>query len=95
MELLCNCPLKSEEFLFVGVISLFGLIYNMTSIGDRMVLPICLFLRQNGSLASPRGICFQKDRFAEIWEGQDGSLKTGCLEVIKVFKSLWGQVDMF
>ena len=49
MEFLCNHPLKGEEFLFVGVISLFGLVHNMASISDRMISPIYLFLRQNSS----------------------------------------------
>ena len=49
MELLCYGPLKGQEFLLVRVVPLLGLIHNMASIGDRMVLPICLFLRQNSS----------------------------------------------
>ena len=45
MELLCDSPLKGQEFLFVGVIPLFGLIHNAAGISDRMVLSICLLLR--------------------------------------------------
>ena len=47
MELLCYSPFKGKEFLFVGVVPLLSLINYMASISDRMVSPICLFLRQN------------------------------------------------
>ena len=49
MELLRNSPLKGKEFLLVGVVPLLSLIHHMASISDQMVLPICLFLRQNSS----------------------------------------------
>ena len=49
MELLCYSPLKGEQFLSVGVVPLLSLIHHMASVSDRMVLPICLFLRQNSS----------------------------------------------
>ena len=45
MGLLCDGPLNGQEFLFVGVVPLFGLIYNVAGIGDRMVSSICLLLR--------------------------------------------------
>ena len=50
MELLCDGPLEGEEFLFVGMIPLFGVIHNPTRISDRMVASISLLLRKN----SPR-----------------------------------------
>ena len=50
MELLCDCPLEGEEFLFVGMIPLLGVIHNPTRISDRMVASISLLLRKN----SPR-----------------------------------------
>ena len=45
MELLRNGPLKGQEFLFVGVVPLFGLIHDTAGIGDRMVSSVCLLLR--------------------------------------------------
>ena len=50
MELLCDSPLEGEEFLFVGMIPLLGVIHNSTRISDRMVASISLLLRKN----SPR-----------------------------------------
>ena len=43
MELLCDGPLEGEEFLFVGMIPLLGVIHNSTRISDRMVASISLF----------------------------------------------------
>ena len=45
MELLCDGPLKGQEFLFVEVVPLFGLIHNVAGIGDRMISSICMLLR--------------------------------------------------
>ena len=42
MELLCDCPLEGEEFLFVGMIPLLSVIHNPTRISDRMVASISL-----------------------------------------------------
>ena len=95
MELLCNSPLKGQEFLFVGMIPLLSLIHYMASISYRMISPICLFLRQNSSEASSRGISFQQERLVEVWKGKDRSLEAGSLEALKGLPCLWGQVDMF
>ena len=38
MELLCNHPLKGEEFLFVRVTPLLSLIHYVASISNRMIL---------------------------------------------------------
>ena len=95
MELLCNSPHKGQEFLFVGMISLFSLIHHMASIGDRMISPICLLLRQNSSEASSGGISFQQERLVEVWKGQDRSLEAGGLEALKSLLCIWRQVDMF
>ena len=95
MELLCNSPFKGQEFLLVGMISLLSLIHHMASISNRMVSPICLFLRQNSSKASSGGIGFQQERLLEVWKGQDRSLEAGGLEAFKGLPCLWGQVDMF
>ena len=45
MELFGDGPFKGQKFLFVGVVSLFGLIHDTAGIGDRMVSSICLLLR--------------------------------------------------
>ena len=95
MELLCNGPLKGQEFLLVGMIPLFSLIHHMAGISNRMISPICLLLRQNSSEASSRGISFQQERLVEVWKGQDRSLEAGGLEMLKGFPCLWGQVNMF
>ena len=42
MELLGDGPLEGEEFLFVGMIPLLGVIHNPTRISDRMVASISL-----------------------------------------------------
>ena len=47
MKLLRDHPLKGEEFLFVGMTPLLSLIHHTAGIGDRMILPIHLLLRQN------------------------------------------------
>ena len=95
MELLCNGPLKGQEFLFVGVVPLFSLIHHTAGISDRMVSSICLLLRQYSPEASSRGISFQQERLVEVWKGQDRSLEAGGLEMLKGFLCLRGQVDMF
>ena len=95
MELLCSCPLKGQEFLFVGMIPLFSLVHHMASISDRMISPICLFLRQNGPEASSGGVSFQQERLVEVWKGQDRSLEAGSLEAFKSLLGFLGQVNMF
>ena len=95
MELLCNSPLKGQEFLFVEMVPLLSLIHHMASISDRMVSPICLLLRQNSSEASSGGISLQQERLVEVWKGQDRSLEAGGLEALKGLPCFWGQVDMF
>ena len=95
MELLCNSPLKGQEFLFDGMIPLLSLIHHTASISNRMVAPICLLLRQNSSEAPSGDISFQQKRFVEVLKGQDKSLEAGSLEVIKSLPGLRGQVDMF
>ena len=95
MELLCNSPLKGQEFLFVGMIPLLSLIHHAASISDGMVSPICLLLRQNSSKASSEGISFQQERLVEVWKDQDGSLEAGSPEALKGLPSFRGQVDMF
>ena len=95
MELLCNGPLKDQEFLSLGVVPLFSLIHHTAFIGDRMVSSICLLLRQNSPEASSRGISFQQERLVEVWKGQNRSLEAGSLETLKGFPCLWGQVDVF
>ena len=95
MELLCNSPLKGQEFLLVGMIPLFSLVHHPAGISDRMISPICLLLRQNSSEASSRGISFQQERLVEVWKGQDRSLEAGSLEVLKSLPGFLGQVDMF
>ena len=95
MELLCNGPLKGQEFLFVGVVPLFSLIHHMAGIGDRMVSFICLLMRQNSPKASSRGISFQQERLVEVWKGQNRSLEAGGLETLEGFPCLRGQVDVF
>ena len=95
MELLCNSPLKGQEFLLVGMIPLFSLIHDAAGISNRMISPICLLLRQNSSEASSRGISFQQERLVEVQKGQDRSLEAGSLETPKGFPCLRGQVDMF
>ena len=52
MELICDCPLEGEEFLFVGMIPLLGVIHNPTRISDGMVASIHLLLREE----QPRGL---------------------------------------
>ena len=56
MELLGDCPLEGEEFLFVGMIPLLGVIHNPTRISDRMVAPISLLLRKNSPEAFTRRV---------------------------------------
>ena len=95
MELLCNGPLKGQEFLFVGVVPLFSIIHHMAGIGDRMVSSICLLLRQYSPEASSRGIGFQQEQLVEVWKGQDRSLEASGLETLKGFPCLQGQVNVF
>ena len=47
MELLCDRPLEGEEFLFVRMIPLLGVIHDSTHISDGMVASISLLLRKN------------------------------------------------
>ena len=62
MELLCDCPLEGEEFLFVGMIPLLGVIHNPTRISDRMVASIRLLLRENSPEAFTRRVRLKEER---------------------------------
>ena len=68
MELLCDCPLEGEEFLFVGMIPLLGVIHNPTRISDRMVASISLLLRKNSPEAFTRRVRLKEERFIEVRE---------------------------
>ena len=83
MELLCDGPLEGEEFLFVGMIPLLGVIHNSTRISDRMVASISLLLRKNSPEAFTRRVRLEEERFIEVWKSQDGCLKTGRLEGVQ------------
>ena len=90
MELLCDSPLEGEEFLFVGMIPLLGVIHNSTCISDRMVASISLFLRKNSPEAFTRRVRLEEERFVEVGKSQNGGLKTGRLKVFKSLKSFGG-----
>ena len=92
MELLGDCPLEGEEFLFVGMIPLLGVIHNPTRISDRMVASIGLLLRKNSPEAFTRCVCLKEERFIEVRKSQNGGLKTGRLEVFKSLKSFGREV---
>ena len=92
MELLCDCPLEGEEFLFVGMIPLLGVIHNPTRISDRMVASISLLLRKNSPEAFTRRVRLKEERFIEVRKSQNGGLKTGRLEAFKSFKSFGREV---
>ena len=92
MELLCDCPLEGEEFLFVGMIPLLGVIHNPTRISDRMVASIRLLLRKNSPEAFTRRVCLKEERFIEVRKSQNGGLKTGHLEAFKSLKSFGREV---
>ena len=92
MELLRDGPLEGEEFLFVGMIPLLGVIHNSTRISDRMVASISLLLRKNSPEAFTRRVRLEEERFIEVWKSQDGGLKTGRLEVFKSLKSFGREV---
>ena len=49
MELFSDSSLESYKLLFVGVIPLLCLIHDATSIRNRVISPIELFLRQYSS----------------------------------------------
>ena len=66
MELLGDCPLEGEEFLFVGMIPLLGVIHNPTRISDRMVASISLLLRKNSPEAFTRRVRLEEERFIEV-----------------------------
>ena len=87
MELLGDCPLEGEEFLFVGMIPLLGVIHNPTHISDRMVASISLLLRKNSPEAFTRRVRLKEERFIEVGKSQNGGLKTGRLKVFKSLKS--------
>ena len=72
MELLCDGPLEGEEFLFVGMIPLLGVIHNSTRISDRMVASISLLLRKNSPEAFTRRVRLEEERFIEVWKSQMG-----------------------
>ena len=60
--------LEGEEFLFVGMIPLLGVIHNSTRISDRMVASISLFLRKNSPEAFTRHVRLEEERFIEVGE---------------------------
>ena len=68
MELLSDGPLEGEEFLFVGLLPLLGVIHNPTCISDRMVASIRLLLRKNSPEAFTRRVRLEEERFIEVWE---------------------------
>ena len=68
MELLCDGPLEGEEFLFVGMIPLLGVIHNPTCISDRMVASISLLLRKNSPEALTRRVRLEEEWFIEVRE---------------------------
>ena len=92
MELLGDGPLEGEEFLFVGMIPLLGVIHNPTRISDRMVASISLLLRKNSPEAFTRRVRLEEERFIEVVKSQNGGLKTGRLEVFKSLKSFGREV---
>ena len=92
MELLGDCPLEGEEFLFVGMIPLLGVIHNPTCISDRMVASISLLLRKNSPEAFTRRVRLEEERFIEVRKSQNGGLKTGHLKVFKSLKSFGREV---
>ena len=92
MELLCDGPLEGEEFLFVGMIPLLGVIHNSTRISDRMVASISLFLRKDSPEAFTRRVRLEEERFIEVGKSQNGGLKTGRLKVFKSLKSFGREV---
>ena len=65
MELLCDGPLDGEEFLFVGMIPLLGVIHNSTRISDRMVASISLLLRKNCPEAFTRRVRLEEERLSK------------------------------
>ena len=92
MELVCDCPLEGEEFLFVGMIPLLGVIHNPTRISNRMVASIRLLLRENSPEAFTRHVRLKEERFIEVGKSQNGGLKTGRLEAFKSLKSFGREV---
>ena len=73
MELLCDCPLEGEEFLFVGMIPLLGVIHNPTRISDRMVASIHLLLRENSPEAFTRRIVSRKNGLSKSGKAKMGA----------------------
>ena len=92
MELVCDCPLKGEEFLFVGMIPLLGVIHNPTRIRNRMEASIRLLLRENSPEAFTRRVRLKEERFTEVGKSQNGGLKAGRLEAFKSLKSFGREV---
>ena len=92
MELLCDRPLEGEEFLFVRMIPLLGVIHDSTRISDGMVASISLLLRKNSPEALTRRVRLKEERFIEVWKSQNGGLKTGRLEAFKSLKSFRWEV---
>ena len=73
MELLCDGPLEGEEFLFVGMIPLLGVIHNSTRISDRMVASISLFLRKNSLEAFTRCVRLEEERLLKLGKARMGA----------------------
>ena len=92
MELLCDRPLEGEEFLFVRMIPLLGVIHDSTRISDGMVASISLLLRKNSPEALTRRVRLKEERFIEVWKSQNGGLKTGRLEAFESLKSFRWEV---
>ena len=73
MELLCDGPLEGEEFLFVGMIPLLGVIHNSTRISDRMVASISLLLRKNSPEAFTRRVRLEEERLLKSGKARMGA----------------------
>ena len=67
MELLGDGPLEGEEFLFVGMIPLLGVIHNPTRISDRMVASISLLLERT----APRPLPDASSRGGTVYRSQE------------------------
>ena len=73
MELLCDGPLEGEEFLFVGMIPLLGVIHNSTRISGRMVASISLLLRKNSPEAFTRRVRLEENGLLKSGKARMGA----------------------
>ena len=68
-----TAQLEGEEFLFVGMIPLLGVIHNSTRISDRMVASISLLLRKNSPEAFTRRVRLEEERLLKSGKARMGA----------------------